>query len=158
MRNQRKYIMNNPIDCVLLIDDDKPTNYFNSKVLSKHNSFNNIMVRQSGKAALEYLNDVEKGTELKPNLIFLDLNMPAMNGWEFLIEYSKLNQKVIEGIKVIILTTSSDVSDVEKSKENHFVKDLVNKPLSFPTLNKVVKRHFFKPHSNENNSKSTFSR
>ncbi|WP_299185050.1 response regulator [uncultured Aquimarina sp.] len=150
--------MNNPIDCVLLIDDDKPTNFFNSKILSRHDSFNSVKVRQSGKAALEYLVDVDKGIELKPNLIFLDLNMPAMNGWEFLVEYSKLDQKVTEGIKIIILTTSSDIKDLEKSKENYFVKDLVNKPLSFPTLNNVVKKHFFKPHLYENNKKSTFSR
>ncbi|MDH7448131.1 response regulator [Aquimarina sp. 2201CG14-23] len=136
--------MNNLVNCVLLIDDDKPTNFYNSMVLSKHSSFAKIQVKQSGEAALQYLINVEKGIELKPNLIFLDLNMPAMNGWEFLIEYSKLNHTIIENIKVVILTTSADINDIEKSKANYLVDDLISKPLSFPLLNNVIEKHFFK--------------
>ncbi|WP_299256419.1 response regulator [uncultured Aquimarina sp.] len=136
--------MSTLVNCVLLIDDDRPTNFYNSKVLSKHNSFDNIQVKQSGKDALKYLVNVEKGIELKPNLIFLDLNMPAMNGWEFLTEYSKLNRNIIEDIKVIILTTSSDLKDIENSKANSLVEDLISKPLSFPLLNNVIEKHFLR--------------
>lgn len=135
--------MNTLVNCVLLIDDDRPTNFYNSMVLSKHSNFDNIQVKQSGEAALQYLMNVEKGIALKPNLIFLDLNMPAMNGWEFLIEYSKLNHHIIKDIKVIILTTSSDVKDIENSKANSLVEDLISKPLSFPLLNNVIEKHFF---------------
>ncbi|MBW1297294.1 response regulator [Aquimarina litoralis] len=150
--------MDTLIDCILLIDDDKPTNFFNSTILSKHHSFTNIHVKQSGKAALEYLEEVGKGTALKPTLIFLDLNMPAMNGWEFLDEYAKLSQDITNDITIIILTTSSDSKDIENSKTNILVKDLVNKPLSFPTLNSVLEKHFFKPHVYEDLNKSPFSR
>lgn len=135
--------MDNVVDCVLLIDDSKATNFFNSTVLAKHKSFDKIFIKQSGKAALEYLSEVEKGKALKPKLIFLDLNMPAMNGWEFLIEYEELNPCLTDDITVIILTTSSDHRDIEKSKSNDLVKDLINKPLSLPILNNVISKHFF---------------
>jgi len=132
------------VDHVLLIDDDRPTNYYNSKVISKHKDFADICVMQSGNAALEYLINVEKGIEVKPDLIFLDLNMPAMNGWEFLVEYSKLNTSIIKNTKIILLTTSSDPEDFKKSKMNLLVKDFINKPLSFSILDGILEKHFRK--------------
>ncbi|GAA3512302.1 response regulator [Aquimarina addita] len=130
------------INCVLLIDDDKATNFFNERVVTKHNSFDCIYTVQSGKEALAYLDKVESQETTKPNLIFLDINMPAMNGWEFLIEFSKLNKQTTEGIKVILLSTSSNPDDVHKSLKNHSVDDFINKPLSLGVLDKVIEKHF----------------
>ena len=132
------------VSCVLLIDDDKATNFFNERVVIKHNSFEQIHTVQSGKAALEYLQAVQDKTAVKPDLIFLDINMPAMNGWEFLIEFAKLEACVKEGIKVILLSTSANPDDVNKSVINHSVDDFINKPLSLRLLDDVIERHFMK--------------
>lgn len=118
--------MGKSVTCVLLIDDDKATNFFNERVVTKHNSFDNVNTVQSGKAALEYLSKVENKEVIKPDLIFLDINMPAMNGWEFLIEFAKLNKTITEGIKVILLSTSSNPDDVNESIKNHSVDDFIN--------------------------------
>ena len=134
--------MGKSVNCVLLIDDDKATNFFNERVVAKHENFNNVNTVQSGLAALEYLNAVENDTAIKPDLIFLDINMPAMNGWEFLIEFSKLNPTVTNGIKVILLSTSSNPDDVRESAKNHSVDDFINKPLSLDLLDSVLKNHF----------------
>ncbi len=134
--------MNTLVNCVLLIDDDKATNFFNERVVTRHEDFYQVNTVQSGLAALDYLNAVENNTAIKPDLIFLDINMPAMNGWEFLTEFSKLDQKVTADIKVILLSTSSNPDDVRASSKNHSVDDFINKPLSMDLLDNVLKNHF----------------
>lgn len=134
--------MNTLVNCVLLIDDDKATNFFNERVVTRHEDFYQVNTVQSGLAALDYLNAVENNAAIKPDLIFLDINMPAMNGWEFLTEFSKLDQKVTAGIKVILLSTSSNPDDVRASAKNHSVDDFINKPLSMDLLDDVLKNHF----------------
>ncbi|AXT50433.1 response regulator [Aquimarina sp. BL5] len=136
--------MGKSVTCVLLIDDDKATNFFNERVVTRHDSFDNINTVQSGKAALEYLTNVKNQTAMKPDLIFLDINMPAMNGWEFLIEFAKLDKRTTEGIKVILLSTSSNPDDVNESIKNHSVDDFINKPLSLDLLDNVIEKHFSK--------------
>jgi len=134
--------MEKSIPCVLLIDDDKATNFFNQRVVTKHDSFDSVNTVHSGKAALEYLTKVKNELALKPDLIFLDINMPAMNGWEFLIEFAKLDESTTRGIKVILLSTSSNPDDVNESIKNHAVDDFINKPLSLQLLDNVVEKHF----------------
>ncbi len=136
------FFMGKSVNCVLLIDDDKATNFFNERVVNRHQGFHQVNTVQSGLAALEYLRDVGKDSIIKPDLIFLDINMPAMNGWEFLIEFSKLDHSVTNGIKVILLSTSSNPDDVKESAKNHSVDDFINKPLSLDLLDNVLQNHF----------------
>jgi CheY-like chemotaxis protein len=134
--------MNTLVNCVLLVDDDKATNFFNERIVTKHKDFYQVNTVQSGMAALDYLNAVENNTATKPDLIFLDINMPAMNGWEFLTEFSKLDQKITADIKVILLSTSSNPDDVRAFAKNYSVDDFINKPLSMDLLDDVLKNHF----------------
>ena len=128
--------------CVLLIDDDKATNFFNKMVVKRHGGFNEVKSVESGIDALIYLKSIKEDLNLKPDLIFLDINMPGMNGWEFLGEFVKLDQSITSDIKVILLSTSSDPADVERAIKKHPVTDYINKPLSFPLLNEVLSKHF----------------
>lgn len=134
--------MKQSVNCVLLVDDDKATNFFNKMVVNRHGAFSNVVSTQSGFEALLYLKGVQQNQKVKPDLIFLDINMPAMNGWEFLVEFEKIEKPLRDTIKVILLSTSSDPADVKKSIEKHPVDDYINKPLSFPLLNEVLKNHF----------------
>ena len=134
--------MNTLVDCVLLIDDDKATNFFNKRVVTKHKGFGEVNTVQSGMAALEYLISVGDNKATKPDLIFLDINMPAMNGWEFLTEFSKLDSKITRDIKIILLSTSSNPDEVIASSKNHSVDDFINKPLSLNLLDDVLENHF----------------
>ena len=134
--------MGKSVNCVLLVDDDKATNFFNERVVTRHNGFDQVNTVQSGLAALEYLSAVEKDEATKPDLIFLDINMPAMNGWEFLVEFEKLDHRFTKGIKVILLSTSSNPDDVLASAKNHNVEDFINKPLSPDLLDSVLRNHF----------------
>ncbi|WP_010180141.1 response regulator [Aquimarina agarilytica] len=134
--------MGNIINSSLLVDDDKAINFFNSYVIAKHKFFNKTEMVSSGNAALEYLKGSINDLSKKPQIIFLDLNMPAMNGWEFLIEYGKLDKKITSDIKVFILTTSENPNDLKKSKESDLVSGFLNKPLSLSVLDRILEEYF----------------
>jgi len=131
-----------PLGCVLLIDDDRLTSFYNEKIVNKHNAFKEVVSVNSGANALDYLKNAIEGKVIKPELIFLDINMPAMNGWEFLKEFNNLDKTFINSIKVILLTTSSNPDDYTRSKENDLVDDFINKPLSISVLSDVLTSHY----------------
>jgi len=124
---------------ILLIDDDRATNFFNKHVVKRHGHFDKIFVVESGEQALEFLMDEAND---KPSLILLDINMPAMNGWEFTEAFKELDESIKKDIKLIMLTTSSNPDDYERSLENEMVDDYINKPLSPSILNDMIKVHF----------------
>lgn len=99
----------------------------------------NIIVKTDGSEALYYLKN--KSSDLLPNLIFLDINMPVMNGWEFLDAYEELSDDLKAEVVVMMLTTSSNPDDASKAKEYEVLQDFMTKPLSPEVLLKVIKRY-----------------
>ncbi|MCK8522213.1 response regulator [Aquimarina sp. D1M17] len=134
--------MNHIVNSSLLIDDDKATTFFNRYLLLKHKAFKNVKTLHKGKDAIEYLKNIDHKLNLKPDLIFLDINMPLMNGWDFLEKFAQLKDEVIDGIKIVMLSTSTDPNDIQRAIENRFVSDFVNKPLTISIIDKVVHKHF----------------
>ncbi len=135
------------LNCVMFIDDDEPTNYFNQMIVEKSGCTDYIKVAQSGQEALDYLtNSVHSGSgEINyscPSLIFLDINMPAMNGWEFLDKYKNLTKEQKAHIVVVMLTTSLFPEDIVKAREMPEISGFENKPLTAEKLDKVLKKHF----------------
>ncbi|MBU2949811.1 response regulator [Tamlana agarivorans] len=126
------------VTSTLLIDDDKFTSFYNEKIVKKHNKFGEIISLNSAKSALEYLEEAIAGKALKPDVIFLDINMPAMNGWEFIEAYKELDTKFTDDIKIIMLTTSSNPKDKERSQTLNEITDYINKPLSLAILDNII--------------------
>ena len=120
-------------DTVCIIDDD-PIYVYGTKILLNYNSnfCSNIVVYEDGQEALDNLGSMIKSEEPYPEVIFLDLNMPIMNGWEFLDEFIKLPFT----IKPVVYIVSSSIGDrdIEKAKSYDIVKDFISKPLSFALL------------------------
>ena len=121
---------------ILCIDDDPITLMLCKKVISKAEFSNEIDTALNGDDALKYLDEIilkkqdEPNTEL-PQLIFLDLNMPIMNGWEFLDVFSQENYKsIFTDTKVIVLSSTIDPNDIEKSKTYSMVIDFLSKPIT----------------------------
>lgn len=134
--------MKQRLNCILVIDDDEPTNFFTRIILEDADCTRHIRTVQSGQEALEYLAKSEaEGSDPElypsPDLIFLDINMPAMDGWEFLDEYKELN---IERDKIIMvmLTTSLFPEDIAKAKARPEVSGFENKPLTPEKLEKIL--------------------
>lgn len=129
---------------VLLIDDDEPTNFIHKKIIQSSGFVENVHIAQGGQEALEYLGSNGKGdrdTSL-PELIFLDINMPAMDGWEFLVHYGKLTHLQKENTVIVMLTTSLNPDDELKAKGIKEVYGYRNKPLTRRMLEEIVDNKF----------------
>ena len=134
--------MTKKLNCILLIDDDGPTNFIHERLIRIADCAEKIVTRQSGMEALEYLRSQEDGEDPKPDLVFLDINMPRMNGWEFLLEYGKLEEAQKAKAIVVMLTTSLNPDDEERALEIKDVKGFYRKPLIMETLNKILSDYF----------------
>lgn len=134
--------MKNKLNRVLLIDDDEDCNYYHVRLLKKVECAEEIKVVTNGKEGLDYLTTKINGHFPNPALIFLDLNMPVMNGWDFIKEYSALPEEIKSSSVLIILTTSLNPDDKSKSLEYVSVKDFQIKYLSGDSLNELLKVHF----------------
>lgn len=134
--------MRKKINCILLIDDDKSTNFLHKIIIEETGVSEKVEAVQSGQEALDYLERKKEGLYPRPDLIFLDINMPGMNGWEFLEEYEKLDDNIKGEIMIMMLTTSINPDDEEKAKNTKFINEFLNKPLTTEALEKIIDDHF----------------
>jgi CheY-like chemotaxis protein len=138
----KQYLMQHKLNCVLVIDDDEPTNFLNQIIVENSGCAEHVKAVQSGQEALEYLTTREKDKCPRPDLIFLDINMPAMNGWEFLEKYKSLNKEEQGKIMVVMLTTSLFPEDKVKAEEMPEVSGFENKPLTPEKLDRILAKFF----------------
>jgi CheY-like chemotaxis protein len=136
---QKNNFMRKKLNNILLIDDDPDDNFFHQIIIKKMNMVHNIDVVTDGVKALEYL---KRENQVQPELIFLDINMPRMNGWEFLAEYKKADIKSKSKIIIMILTTSANPDDLQKAKEIEEVSGFETKPLSPESLTSILNEYF----------------
>nr|MBI1230493.1 response regulator [Cytophagales bacterium] len=137
--NKKKY----SLDCVLLIDDDEATNFYHTIVLEEACEWVKIRAVSSAKEGLDYL--LQRGVYAnypQPGVIFLDLNMPGMSGWEFLDKYNELSVEIKNRSVVSILTTSANPDDRERAANIPNVKEFVNKPLTPEVFWNLVNENF----------------
>jgi len=129
--------MNKRLNCIMLIDDDEDDNYFHQIILRKMDIAHRIVVAESGLEALDYL-----AKENAPDIMFLDINMPGMDGWDFLDEYKKLNERQKTPVIIIMLTTSISPADKEKAEKLPEITAFQSKPMTPEMLNDILERHF----------------
>ena len=128
----------NPIS-VLLIDDNIDDNYFHNLILEESNIVSDVKTADDGFLALAYLRSINKF----PDLIFLDANMPKMNGWEFIEEYKRLSSEVNLNSIIIMLTTSLNPLDKKRALSTPGLSGFETKPLTPGMLDRIVHKFFF---------------
>ncbi|MEC7754878.1 MULTISPECIES: response regulator [Roseivirga] len=129
------------LDCIMLIDDDEATNFVHKMVISQIDCAKEVVEAHNGQEAIDYLKE-RAGKQPQPELIFLDINMPVMDGWEFLEEYEKLDEDQKGGMVVVMLTTSLNPHDREMATKMGVIHDFMNKPLTKGMLAELIDRHF----------------
>jgi len=126
----KKEEKSNKFDRVLLIDDNDIDNFINERMITTNHFSGQVVVKNSGELALRFLQENASNKEVLPQVIFLDLNMPVMDGFAFLTEYEKLPEDVRNGIKIVVLSSSISPEDINRASTNPFVIKYVNKPLN----------------------------
>ncbi len=133
---------------VLLIDDNETSNFLNHRLLNRMEMTENIRVFSNGQYALDYLQKLNNGdynpadpTYFKPDLIFLDVNMPMLDGFEFLeIFHQELSEELKQGTVIAMLSTSSHPQDTIRASE--YAAPYIVKPLTVEKVNQLLAEKF----------------
>ena len=119
---------------VLMIDDNDIDSFVTKKIIEKSGFAKNVMLKKSGIKALEYLRSNDSSRKSFPDIIFLDLRMPEMDGFKFLDEFEKLNNNAINNCKIVVFSSSIDTNDYDRVIQNKFVKKFIRKPISMEMI------------------------
>lgn len=130
-----------PIDLVLLVDDNDTDNFISKRIIEITEFARRVEVKNSGKSALDYLAEHENTPENLPSIIFLDINMPVVDGFVFLYEFEKFRELVRTKCKVIILSSSDNKRDIDKIVNNNYVIKFITKPLTEHSLDEIRKKY-----------------
>ena len=139
--------MKKKLNCVLLVDDNESDNFLHKRVIENAGITDFIGVALNGQEAIDFLTTKwamgQKDPAFpRPALIFLDINMPLMDGWEFLEEYHKLDE-VQKGKGVIIMLTASlNSADIARTEKTLGSGCFLYKPLTLEMLSEIMQNHF----------------
>lgn len=136
--------MAKPLNTILLIDDDETTNYLNHRLLARMELSDDIRVVTNGEEALDYLEKAFSGVEQnpRPDLIFVDIKMTVMDGFEFLEEYQKFTSAQKGKTVMLMLTSSASFYDLEKLKNYPDVRKHYSKPLAEADVREIMQEYF----------------
>ncbi len=124
---------------ILLVDDSRATNFIHEIVIRETELVEVISIVENGLEALEYLQD---DSNMRPDLILLDINMPKMNGWEFLEKYEILDKHLKAEVILVMLTTSMNPRDESRASRFSEVSGFENKSLSKDKFKGIVAKYF----------------
>lgn len=113
----------------MVIDDNEIDLHIAQRVMKKYAFADGILLMDSAKEAVEYLSANSNKEDMLPDLIFLDINMPEMNGFEFLEAYTHLPEKIKKKCIIMMLTTSVNPEDQERANKSPYVHYYLGKPL-----------------------------
>ena len=123
----------------MLIDDNIADNHYHQIIIKGMNITEHIEVALDGVEAINFLKSENK---TQPELIFLDINMPRMNGWEFLKAYKDLSEEQKAKVIIVMLTTSGNPEHKTKAEKIEEVTGFKIKPLTEEILGEIIEQHF----------------
>lgn len=128
------------LEILCVVDDDKIFTFLLRKIIEKAQIARQIIFFENGQEAIDYLT-LNKADVMKlPQLILLDINMPILDGWQFLQEYGKLKPEVSDPITICVMSSSGEEEDYNRAMHSGHVMDYLQKPLQIPLLREVTDR------------------
>lgn len=122
------------VDLVMLVDDNDTDNFISKRIIELTKFAKRIEIKNSGKSALQYLESEKDNDVNLPDLIFLDINMPIVDGFVFLYEFEKFPDNIKQKSRVIILSSSDNKRDIDRIVNNNYVIKFITKPLTDEVL------------------------
>ena len=123
-----------------IVDDDDISVFLTTKIIEQTNLVDLIKVFGNGLDAINFLKENKNNVDALPDIILLDLNMPIMNGWQFLEEYNKLNPTIGKKITIYICSSSISPDDITRAKTISEVSDYIIKPITKDKLIDLIKK------------------
>jgi len=131
--------MHQPKPNILIVDDDLVYRFAATKTIAATGLGEKIIECSDGLEAFNFLKENIHQLQNLPDIIFLDINMPTMDGWEFLTAFESLVSKLSKPIHIYMVTSSIDKHDIQRSKEFATVSDYLVKPIFKETFSKILK-------------------
>jgi len=126
--------MKKPIHTACIIDDDDAYVYLTKRIILMKQLCNNLLIYENGRIAMHELSHLLEYEDDFPELILLDINMPEMDGWQFLDEFTKIKPRLNKQVTIYMVSSSVDERDVEAAKKYEAVTSYIVKPIDFPRL------------------------
>jgi len=118
------------LSTVMLVDDNETDNFIHRRIIELSGFANEIQIKSSGKSALEYLRNNSQNIDKLPDVIFLDINMPIVDGFVFLFEFENFSEEIKAKSKIVILSSSDSKRDIDRIVDNEYVVHFITKPLT----------------------------
>ncbi|MDP5105379.1 response regulator [uncultured Polaribacter sp.] len=124
---------------ICIVDDDEVYKFFVKKILKIKNLAEDVLTFPDGEVAYNFIEQNKENIEKLPDIIFLDINMPIMDGFQFMDEYTKLKTQILKKITIYMITSSIDPVDLERSKKYTEITDFISKPITAEVLQRIIK-------------------
>ncbi len=135
--------MGQKVELACIIDDDKIYVNLVKKIIEIKKLSENLLIYKNGKEALDYFKEIMQNVtdeDKLPDIIFLDLNMPVMDGWEFLNEFIKIKNNLSKKITLYVVSSSIDPRDLERARSFNLVTDYLIKPIELKKFEKIFEK------------------
>ncbi|WP_416864490.1 MAG: response regulator [Imperialibacter sp.] len=126
------------VDLACIIDDDQIYVFGLRKLIDFHKYSKNLLVFKNGAEAIKYMKPLITSSDELPDVILLDINMPVMDGWQFLDEFVKIKPLIKKKITIYMVSSSIDEADLERAKSYEEVSDFIVKPVKEHDLAKIL--------------------
>jgi CheY-like chemotaxis protein len=122
----------------MLVDDNEIDNIINEKIIEANSFADQVLVFQTGQEALDYLKENQESEPDLPEIVFLDINMPIMDGFQFLEDFEQFSETVRNKCRIIMLSSSISPKDIDRAASSRYVKKYLNKPLNARYLEAIT--------------------
>ncbi len=124
----------------MLIEDDEVIVYLTKKIIKENPHVELGHVFSNGEKAIDFFKEYQNNFDELPDVIFLDISMPVIDGWQFLGEYNKIRDFLPKNISIYITTSSISQSDIIRAKNCNIVNDFIIKPISLENFNEIIEK------------------
>jgi CheY-like chemotaxis protein len=120
-----------------IIDDDTIYHFILTSIINKNKLAESILSFLDGEKAIQYLTENKMNNEKIPDVLFLDVNMPIMDGWMFIEEYARIKTDITKKTLVFMLSSSANPIDIERAGEISEISDYIIKPIKLEEVKRI---------------------